>query len=331
MTKIRWGILGCGRIAGKFADDCKLVNDGTIIAAGARSTEAAAAFAGKYGIPHVHGSYESLVSDPDVDIIYVATPHGLHYEHVMLCLEAGKAVLCEKAFAINHRQASEMIRKARSKKLFLMEALWSKFLPHYQLLTHYLRDGKLGEMQNVLINFGFSPPSPAPQRMFDPALGGGSLLDIGIYNLFFAMTALGKPDQIDAVMKPAHTGVDEQMAITLKYNNGALAQLFSSFSSNLATEADFSGTQGRIRLSTRFYEPSTQFEYYPGRVDSKQLIPFEKEAGGWGYQYEIRHAQECLRNGLTESPVMSHEDTLTLMEVMDEVRRKAGLEYAADK
>ncbi len=331
MKPIRWGILGCGRIATKFADDCRLVTDGTIIAAGARNHETAAAFAAKYGIPHIHGSYESLVADPDVDIIYVATPHGLHYEHVLLCLDAGKAVLCEKAFAINYRQAAEMIAKARSKGLFLMEALWSKFLPHYQLLTYYIRDGKLGELQNVLINFGFAPVDPIPQRMFDPALGGGSLLDIGIYNLFFALTALGKPDQVDAVMKPSSTGVDEQMAITLRYNNGALAQLFSSFSSNLATEADFAGSQGRIRLSTRFYEPSTQFEYYPGRVDSKQVIPYDKEAGGWGYQYEIRHVQDCLRKGLTESPVMSHEDTLTLMEVMDEVRRKAGLHYPADR
>ena len=165
--------------------------------------------------------------------------------------------------------------------------------------------------------------------MFDPALGGGSLLDIGIYNVFFALSALGKPDHIDAWMTAAETGVDEQCAITFRYNNGAIAQLFSSFSSNLATEADCSGTEGRIRLTSRFYEPSTSFEYYPGRVDTRQIIPVPKEPG-FGYQYEIRHVQDCLRQGLSESPIMSLDDSLLLIEILDTIREKAGIRYPTD-
>lgn len=329
MEKIRWGILGCGKIARKFASDLKLVEDAVLIAVGARSAASAEAFAKEFPVPHIHHSYEALVNDPAVDVIYIASPHGHHHEHCMLCLDHGKAVLCEKAFALNSRQVREMVDKARSKELFLMEALWSKFLPHYQLLMQYLRDGKLGTLKNVLINFGFAPTPPIAARMYDPVLGGGSLLDIGIYNVFFALSALGKPDHIEASMTPASTGVDEQCAITFRYNNGAIAQLFCSFSSNLATEADFSGTEGRIRLTTRFYEPSANFEYYSGRVDSKQIIPVLKEAG-FGYQYEIRHVQECLRKGLNESPVMSLEDSLLLMEILDTIREKAGIKYPAD-
>lgn len=329
MEKIRWGILGCGRIARKFAADLALVESGTLVAIGSRSAASANAFAAEFPVPHVHLDYESLATDPGVDVIYIASPHGQHYEHTLLCLRHGKAVLCEKAFALHRSQVQEMVDMARSRELFLMEALWSKFLPHYQLLMQWLRDGKLGQLKNVLINFGFAPTPPIPQRMFDPALGGGSLLDIGIYNVFFALSALGKPDHIDAWMTPAETGVDEQCAITFRYNNGAVAQLFSSFSSNLATEADFSGTEGRIRLTSRFYEPSTTFEYYPGRVDTRQIIPVPKEPG-FGYQYEIRHVQDCLRQGLSESPIMSLDDSLLLMEVLDTIREKAGIRYPTD-
>lgn len=329
MSKIRWGILGCGRIARKFASDLKLVEDGELVAVGSRSRENAEAFVKEFPAPFVHDSYEALVQNPDVDVIYIASPHALHHQHVLLCLEHSKPMLCEKAFALNSRQAREMIAQAKEKKVFLMEAVWTKFLPHYQLLMQYVKEGKLGPIQNVLVNFGFSPTPPVPKRLFDPLLGGGSLLDIGIYNVFIAVSVLGKPDGIEASMTPAATGIDEQCAILFKYKNGAMAQLFCSFSTNLATEADISGRDGRIRLTSRFYEPSATVEYYPGRVDSKQILPVQKEAG-FGYQYEIRHVNECLKKGLTESPVMSHADTLLLMELLDEIRKVAGIRYAVD-
>jgi predicted dehydrogenase len=291
--------------------------------------ENARVFAEEFSIAHVHGSYNSLVNDPEVDVIYVATPHGQHHQHVMLCLNHGKAVLCEKAFAINFRQANEMIGLARQKKLFLMEALWTKFMPHFKTVMDMLQSGRLGKLRNVLVNFGFIPQEPVPQRLYDPSLGGGSLLDIGIYCVFMALSALGRPDEIEAMMSPATTGVDDQLAVNFKYAGGQLAQLFSSFSTNLPTEAEISGDQGRIRLTTRFYEPGTTIEYYPGRVDSRETIPFYKEPG-FGYQYQARHVVECFRMGLTESPVMRHEDTLLIMETMDRIRAKIGLHYAAD-
>jgi predicted dehydrogenase len=222
-----------------------------------------------------------------------------------------------------------MVAKARNRNIFLMEALWSKFLPHYQLLMQYIREGTLGSLQSVLINFGFAVGSDPVARIYEPSLGGGSLLDIGIYNVFFALSALGEPDEVQAWMTPAPTGVDAQCAVTFRYNNGSFAQLFSSFTSNLPTEALFNGTKGSVRLSTRFYEPPTTFEYYPDKIQSKQIIPFERTKG-WGYHYEIRHVNECLLQGRKESPVMRMEDSLLLMRVLDKIRSKAGIRYEVD-
>jgi predicted dehydrogenase len=329
MQTIRWGILGCGRIARKFAADLTLVDDAALIALGARQLETAQKFAKEFPAPHVHGSYEALVSDPEVDVIYIASPHALHHEHTLLCLDHGKAVLCEKAFALNLRQVKEMVDRARAKKVFLMEAIWSKFLPQYQKVQELIAGGELGEIRNVLIDFGFIPQPPVPPRLFDPALGGGSLLDIGIYNVFMALSFLGKPDEIEASMTPAVTGVDEQCAMLFKYKNGAMAQLFSSLTSNLGTEADIGGTKSRVRLTSRFYAPSATIEIFTGREETKKIVPVHKEAGS-GYQYEARHVGECLRNGLIESPVMSHADSILLMETLDRIRAAAGIHYAAD-
>jgi predicted dehydrogenase len=327
--KIRWGILGCGRIARKFASDLRLVKDAELAAVASRNMETAQAFAKEFPAKHVHESYEVLVSNNEVDVIYVATPHSHHYDHTILCIENNKAVLCEKAFAVNAEQAKKMIRLAREKKVFLMEALWTKFLPHYSKMQAMIKEGEIGTVKSVIINFGFKPQPPIPPRLFDPALAGGTMLDIGIYNVFMALSVLGKPDEITAVMNPASTGVDEQCSVVFHYNHGAMAHLFSTFASNLATEADISGTEGRIRLSHRFYAPDSTIEYYPKTIDSKEIIAVEKEEG-WGYQYEARHVGECLRAGKTESTVMSFADTILLMETLDEIRLKAGIHYDAD-
>lgn len=329
MKTIRWGILGTGRIAHKFASDLKLVEDTELIAIGSRSKQSAEDFCKEFPIKYVHGSYEELTKNPEVDVIYIATPHNLHHENTLLCLQHGKAVLCEKPFAMNARQAAAMISLAKEKKVFLMEALWTKFHPHYLKMQAMIGQGMLGEIRSVLINFGFKPAPPIPSRLFDPELGGGTVMDIGIYNVFMAMSILGKPDHIDAVMTPASTGVDEQCAILFRYKNGAMAQLFSTFSSNLATEADICGSEGRIRLTSRFYEPSSTIEFYKERVDSREIIPVYKEHGA-GYQYEARHVNDCLRKGLTESPVIPFADTILLMETLDKIRTIAGIRYPAD-
>jgi predicted dehydrogenase len=330
MKTIRWGILGAGRIARKFASDLKLVENAELIAIGSRGKQSADEFNKEFPVKYCHYSYLDLVQNPEVDVIYIATPHNLHYENTLLCLEHNKAVLCEKPFAMNSNQTIKMIEEAREKKLFLMEALWTKFHPHYIKVQEMIGHGLLGEIKAVLVSFGFKPVAPVPARLFDPALGGGTVMDIGIYNVFIAMSVLGKPDYIDAVITPASTGVDEQCSIVFRYKSGALAQLFSTFSSNLATEADICGTEGRIRLTSRFYEPSSTIEFYADRLDSRQVIPVEREPG-FGYQYEARHVNDCLRKGLIESPIVSFADTLLLMETLDKIRKTAGIHYPADE
>ncbi|MEX6686948.1 Gfo/Idh/MocA family oxidoreductase [Danxiaibacter flavus] len=327
--KIRWGILGPGRIARKFASDLKLVEDAELVAVGSRSLSSAEAFAKDFPVQYIHDSYEGLVKNDDVDVIYIATPHSFHYENTLLCLNYNKAVLCEKPFAINSRQAREMIALAKEKKVFLMEAMWSKFLPHFNKVREMIANGELGEVKSFHSNFGFKPVEPIAPRIFDPALGGGTILDIGIYNIFWAMSMLGEPQSVSATVSPNATGVDEQCAVLFTYKNGAMAQLYSTFTSNLATDADICGDKGRIRLTTRFYEPSATIEYYPQHVDSKQIVEVDKEPG-FGYQYEARHVNECLKKGLTESPIMSFDDTLKLMEMLDKVRSLGGVKYPED-
>ena len=328
-AKIRWGILGCGRIARKFAADLRLVADAELTAIASRNKETLELFAKDFPCKYLHTSYEALVNNNEVDVIYVATPHSHHYEHTLLCLNHTKAVLCEKAFAINSRQAREMIRTAKERKVFLMEALWTKFLPHYKKLQELLQQKTLGDIKSVLVNFGFKTSGNSPRRLFDPLLGGGTLLDIGIYNVFMAMSILGKPDTIEATMTAAATGVDEQIAVLFKYNSGAMAQLFSSFVTNLPTQAEINGTEGCITLTTRFYEPSATIQLSKKIPYEREIIPFEKETG-FGYQYEARHVNDCLKKGLIESPVMTHADTLLLMEILDNIRVKAGIKYPAD-
>jgi predicted dehydrogenase len=329
-SMIRWGILGAGNIARKFAADLALVQNAKLVAVGSRSEEKATLFAEEFPVAHIHRSYELLATNSDVDVIYIATPHSHHYANTMLCLENGKAVLCEKAFAVNYRQAKEMVDTANRKRLFLMEALWTKFLPHYIKMMEIVDSGTLGEISSVLINFGFRPRVPTPARMYDPALAGGTILDIGVYNVFLAMSVLGVPNEIEASMTPAGTGVDDQCSVLFKYKDGAMAQLFSSFLAHLPTEADISGSKGRLRLTNRFYGPESDLEFYPERIDSRQPINFEKPGKGFGYQYEARHVCNCIEEGLTESPVMTHDNTLQLMLVLDEIRRKAGIRYDAD-
>lgn len=325
---IRWGILGSGKIARKFALDLAVTDGAALVAVGSRQQETADAFAREFNLPFSHGSYEALVANSEVDVIYIASPHSLHHEHALLCLRHKKAVLCEKAFAINARQVAEMIAVARAEKVFLMEAMWTKFLPHYQRVMQMIQDGELGTIGSVLVNFGFVPPENASYRLYDPALGGGTLLDIGIYNVFMALAVLGKPDQIEASMTPSPQGVDQQCAVLFKYENGAMAQLFSSFQSNLETDADISGSKGRIHLTHRFYSPGAEIWFYPGTRE-KQIISVPTEPGH-GYQFEARHVGECLRQGLIESPVMRHADSMLLMETLDEIRMKAGIHYPAD-
>jgi predicted dehydrogenase len=330
MKSIRWGILGCGKIARKFAADLKHVKNAELIAVAARELSTAENFAKEFPAKHKHGSYEALVKNEEVDVIYIATPHGLHHEHTLLCLRNSKAVLCEKAFALNYSQAKEMIDEALDRKVFLMEAFWTKFLPNYTLVKQLIAENKIGKIQSITSTFGFIPTPPIAPRLYDPSLGGGSLLDIGVYPIFLALDLLGKPDEIHAMMTPSSQGTDSQCSMIFTYQNGALAQLFSTFTSNLDTFADIAGDKGRIRLAHRFYTPSATIEFYPSTPDTREVIPSEK-ANGLGYEYEAQHVTDCLLKGLTESPILKFSDTLLMMETLERVRAKAGIVYPVDK
>jgi predicted dehydrogenase len=260
--KVRWGVLGCGKIARKFAADLRLVADAELVAVAARELSRAGDFAREFPCQFVFGSYDELVRCPEIDVVYIASPHSLHHEHTLLCLRHAKAVLCEKPFAINARQAHEMVQCARQHGVFLMEALWTRFLPHYLKMRELVDSGAVGEVKGVLGNFGFRPQPPVAPRLFDPALGGGALLDIGIYLVFLAVSVLGRPEHIRATMSRAPSGVDEQCSLLFEYADGRQAALFATLAANLETDADIFGSTGRIRMTSRFYEPSSTLQHY---------------------------------------------------------------------
>jgi predicted dehydrogenase len=326
--KIGWGILGCGKIARKFAEDLRLVEDAQLVAVASLDANRGNEFAQTFHASRVHAQYELLAKDPEVDVIYIATPHGFHHEHTMLCLKHRKAVLCEKAFALNTRHAKEMIDFARKQKTFVMEAFWTKFLPQYQKAIEIIRSGTIGEVKWIQADFGFNAGQPVPPRLIDPRLGGGSLLDIGIYPVFLAQSILGKPSEIFATMTPYNTGVDEQCTMTMKFPNGALAALSSTLAAETPVEAVIAGTKGRIMLKDRFHNASAILELATGK-DEPRPVDVHRE-DGHGYQFEARHVGECLRKGLTESPVMTHEDTIMQMETLDAIRKICGIRYEVD-
>lgn len=323
---IKWGILGTGNIAHKFASDLSQVNNAKLVAVGSRSQSAANRFAGEFNIAYSHGSYEALAANSELDVIYIATPHVFHYENALLCLRNNKAVLCEKPFAINKNQVMEMIQTAKEQQVFLMEALWTKFLPHYLKMKELILQGAIGEVTCVQANFGFRPENKSPSRLLELSLGGGTLMDIGIYNVFLALSVLGRPDGIMAASSPAANGIDEQCAVSFTYKNGAMAQLFSSFYSTMPVEANIFGREGNMRLTDRFYGPSSMLQLAGQSGTDYKNIPVQK-SNGWGYQYEAAHVTVCLLENLKESPVMSFDDSIILIDTLDSIRKLIGLKY----
>ncbi|RAV98564.1 Gfo/Idh/MocA family protein [Pseudochryseolinea flava] len=327
MKKINWGILGAGKIANKFANDLKLVEDATLVAVASRDDAKGNEFAAQYGIPVVFNTYEALASSPEIDVIYVATPHSFHREHTLLCLNHGKAVLCEKAFALNSREVSDMVRVAREKKIFLMEAFWTKFLPQFDKVRQLIAEDAIGDIRWIQADFGFISDPPAP-RLFDPGLGGGSLLDIGIYPVFLAQTLLGVPKHVQATIVPFSSGVDQQCSITFTYDNGAMASLFSTLTADTPVEAVIAGTKGRIEMRNRFHNAVGKL-FLIGDKDEPKEIEVYRESG-YGYQFEARHVTACLQKGLTESPIMTLDDSIQLIKTLDNIRRVAGIKYSVD-
>jgi predicted dehydrogenase len=320
---IRWGILGTGSIAAKFARGLASLADARLVAVGSRSSATAEAFAETFGVPHRHASYEALAQDPEVDVIYVATPHSLHRENSILCLRAGKAVLCEKPFAINAAEALEVIELARARGLFLMEAMWTRFVPLIAKLRELLADGAIGQVRLLTADFGFRAPFDPAGRLFNPELGGGALLDVGVYNVSLASMIFGPPSRVVSMADLGQTGVDEQAAFVLGYEQGQLAVLSTAIRTSTPQEALMMGTDGQIRIHSPWWKPTKLTLSAGGQPEKVIEIPFI----GNGYNYEAQEVMNCLRADRTESPVMPLDETLAIMQTMDEIRAQCGLRY----
>jgi dihydrodiol dehydrogenase / D-xylose 1-dehydrogenase (NADP) len=321
---IRWGIMGTGNIAHRFAEGLSALPDAEIIAVGSRTEDRADAFGEEFGVPHRHGSYEALANDPEVAVIYIATPHAMHREDCLLCLGAGKAVLCEKPLTINAREAEEVIRVARGERRFLMEAMWTRFIPAMSRVREWLATGAVGEVRMVQASFGFRAEPPGVGRLFDLSLGGGALLDVGVYPVSFAsMVFGGPPERITSFAQMGESGVDEQAAMVLGYAGGALALLSCAIRTQTPHEAHILGTEGRIRVHAPFWCPTAVTLSVSGRDD----FPVELPLQGNGYNWEAAEVMACLRGGRTESSLMPLDESLAIMQTMDAIRAQWGLVY----
>ncbi len=320
--KYNWAVLGCGRIAGKFSSDLKFLPNANLYAAASRDFERAQDFARENGFEKAYGSYEEMVADPMVDIVYVATPHSHHYEHTLLCLKNKKAVLCEKAFAINKREAEEMVACAKENNTFLMEAFWTMFQPSYNKAMEIIRSGELGELKIVRSDFAFKAAFDPQKRLYNVALGGGSLLDIGIYPVFAALTSLGKPQNIKTFADFSPTGSEESISILFEYDDGKMANLTSSFATFSPTQTEYWFEKGYMILNPRWFTPTNiTLQKAGGEI---QTFPSEHKEG-FGYQYEAAHVMECLDAGKIESDKMPWQLSLDLMETLDRIRADAGI------
>ena len=314
--KYRWGIVGTGHIAHQFAEGLKVCSSSVCYAVASRKIDTAEVFAVEMGCCKFYGSYEELFHDSEVDIVYIATPNHLHYSLTMQALEFGKHVLCEKPFASNVNQVREMVAKAQEKNLFLMEALWSRFLPSIIRTKEMIDNGEIGTPLILQAEFGIHPPYNPESRLFNPQLGGGSIPDIGIYPLFLSLFLFGEPTEIEVVSTAAETGTDMSTAIIMKHEGGKISSLFSTFATSLKSNAVISGTRGRIELKRMFHVPT--------RVTLKQEAEdIEKEIElnycGNGYNYEAEETEKCITNGAIESRMLPHKFSIQLMQLMDKV------------
>jgi predicted dehydrogenase len=321
---IRWGIIGTGGIATAFATDLVNVPDAEIVAVGSRSLETADAFADRFEIAHRHSSYEALVEDSDVDAVYVSTPHPMHHAAALLAINAGKAVLVEKPFTVSAAEASELIEAARAKGTFLMEAMWTRFLPHIARVREILAEGGLGDVRSVEAEHGQWFEDDPEFRLFSPALGGGALLDLGIYPISFASMVLGTPVTITAVSEPAFTGVDAITSMIFGYDAGQQAILTTTLETATENAASINGTEARLEIDGTFYRPTTFRVVARDETIIEQYNEFHQ---GHGLYHQAAEVGRCLREGLTESPILPLAETLSIMETMDKIRAQIGLVY----
>ncbi|MFG2176206.1 Gfo/Idh/MocA family protein [Streptomyces niveus] len=322
----RWGVLATGGIAATFTGDVQAMAGAEVVAVASRSEPSAKAFADRFGIPRAYGDWAGLVADPDVDIVYVATPHSAHRAAAGLALEAGKPVLCEKAFTLNAREAGELVALAGERGLFLMEAMWMYCSPVVRRMTELIADGAIGEVRTVQADFGLQGPFAPEHRLRDPALGGGALLDLGVYPVSFAQLILGEPDRVqaDALLSPE--GVDLNTGMLLGWDSGATALLSCSVTARTASTATVTGSAGRIELPSGFFHPDAFVLHREGRDPERHAV----ESPLTGMQHEAAEVSRCLRAGEKESPLVPLAGSLAVMRTLDAVRERVGVRYPVD-
>ena len=324
---LRWGILGAGAIAATVGADIAATPGNVLQAVGARDADRAAAFAAEHGVARPYGSYAELLADPDVDVVYIATTHGQHRDQALMTLRAGKPLLVEKAFTLNAAQARQVVAEARAQQLFCMEAMWTRLNPLIRQAVEIARSGRIGDVVAFRGDLSRHFPYDPAHRLFDLAAGGGALLDLGIYPVTVAWLFLGRPDTIQAVASLSPTGSDVTTAMQWRYADGRVAQLYCSAAGDSPFAALINGTDGWIRVEPRIHRPERLVVH---DRDGEAVIEGER-APGRGYGYEVLEVQRCLQTGELESPLVPLDETVAILEVLDETRRQLGVRYAADE
>ncbi|NUQ23336.1 MAG: Gfo/Idh/MocA family oxidoreductase [Saprospiraceae bacterium] len=310
-----WGIIGMGRIAHKFAQDLQLLPNARLWAVASQDAARAAAFAHQYKAPHHYGSYEGILSCPELDVVYIATPHVTHCANTLMCLEAGIPVLCEKPLAMNAAEAESMVQTAQQRQVFLMEAMWTRFLPATLQMLKWIEEGRIGEVISVKADFGFRAPYDPQGRIYNKALGGGALLDIGIYPAFLSLLLLEPPTTIKALAHIGSTGVDLEVGAVMSFPGGRMAHLHTTVLANTKTEAFVYGSEGTIHLHTRWHHASSLSLLKEGKRPEE--VHFDEK--GVGYHYEATEVMRCLDLGLKESPLLPLSFSRQLMQLLDDI------------
>ena len=318
---IRWGIIGLGKIANKFATDLASIETAELVAVASRNIQNANNFAEKHNAKKAYSSYEELAKDTNVDAVYIATPHSFHKKHAILCLRNKKAVLCEKPFAMNLSEVTEMIEVAKENNVLLMEALWSFFLPHFTYVLDIVKSEKFGKLKSLEADFGFHTPYNTDSRLFKKELGGGSLLDIGIYPIFAALATLGEPDAIDASATFFENGADASCDMVFQYKN-AKATLKSTLLEETPSVAILKFDKAIVKLNSQFHQSSSITVI---QNNTEEIINFDFKT--IGYNYETEHFNNLLRAGEKESNIMTFEFSKNLINTLDKVREIIGLTY----
>ena len=327
MSGVRWGILGAGSIAGRFSEALAALPGAETLAVGSRSQDSADRFAEAHGFSRAYAGYAELAADPDVDVVYVATPHPFHAENAELCLRAGKAVVCEKPFTVNAAEARRLVGLARERGLFLMEGMWTRFFPLMGRLRRMLSDGVIGEPRMLAVDFGFRAELDPSSRLFDPKLGGGAMLDVGVYCVSFASMVLGRPLRGTGLSHLGETGVDEQFAAALEHGGGRISAITAGTRTASPHEATVLGTEGYARIHSPWWMPDAMTVSRPGQEDELVREPAEEN----GFRYEAAEVMRCLGAGEGESPIMPLDETVSVLETMDEIRRSWGLRYPGEE